>query len=172
MYLWECGVGQRSFGTVLAYWPLYPIHIHHLAVHLEYIFKNFLEHEYDALSDHIDLATGKQVWFYEINCLILFLVTQQIKACCLTIWKISSGSYVCNTCCLPLLSCLLHHAENDRLRLRTSNSTSIRSVIPALIFWPTRTGPTPSGVPVEEQMNIPHLRCAKTSWARENVTTC
>ena len=85
MYMSECGVGQRSFGTVLAYWPLYPIHIHHLAVRLEYISKNFLEHEYDALSDHIDLATGKQGCFYEINCLILFLVTQQIKACCLTI---------------------------------------------------------------------------------------
>jgi len=171
MYLWECGVGQRSFGTVLAYWPLYPIHIHHLAVRLEYISKNLLEHEYDALSDHIDLATGKQVCFYEINYLILFLVTKQLKACSLMYHlifrKISSGSgsYVPNTCCLPSLSCLLHHVENDRLRLWTSNSTSIRSVIPAVIFWPTRTGPTPSGVPVEEQMNKPqrNLRCAKTS---------
>ena len=81
MYMWECGLGQRSF-VILA---LYPIHIHHLAVQLEYIFKNFHEYEYDALSDHIDLATGKQVCFYEINCMILFLVTQQIKACSLTI---------------------------------------------------------------------------------------
>jgi hypothetical protein len=168
MYMWECGLGQRSFGIL----ALYPIHIHHLAVQLEYIFKNFHEYEYDALSDHIDLATGKQVCFYEINCMILFLVTQQIKVCSLTILciilffrKISSGSYVPNTCCLPLLSCLLHHVENDRLRLWTSNSTSIRSVIPAVIFWPTRTGPTPSGVPVEEQMNKPqkNLRCTKTS---------
>jgi hypothetical protein len=137
--------------TVLAYWP-----------YTLYIYTIWLSNcsTSSRMSSNMDTMVPSLIrlvllWvnrfcLYEINCLILFSVTQQIKACTFTI-----------LCCLPLLSCLLHHVENDRLRLWTSNSTSIRSVIPAVIFWPTLTGPTPSGVPVEEQMNKPqrNLRC-------------
>jgi len=171
MYMWECGVGQRSFGTLLAYWR-----------YTLYIYTTWLStwSTFSRISSNMNMMPFWSYWpCYGQTGLLLqnqlsdtifshttnkSMLPYYLMYC---IRKISSGSYVCNTCWLPLLSCLLHHAENDRLRLWTLNSTSIRSVIPALIFWPTRTGPTPSGVPVGELMNNPQkdLRCTKTSWA-------